>query len=470
MNPQPIRIHATPIIESIEAFAGRLKRRETSALDTTNAYLQQIQALDPTLNAYTHVAVKEAQDSARRIDALLAGGSNLGPLTGVPVAIKDLFTVEGMPTTGGSRLDVSDLVEPEGPFIRKLKEAGCIVLGKTRSTEFAMGTFNLTHPTPWNPCDLKVKRMPGGSSNGSAVALAADMCAFAIGSDTGGSVRLPAALCGTFGYKASADVWPLDGVFPLAPSMDSIGTFSRSAADACLIYSALTEQPVPELESLRGLRLGRPTNYFFDDLHPRVRAAMDDACRRLEEAGVVLIDVHVPGGDELPEAFGLGVPAEALAFLGRERVLAHNELIDPVAWSRMSRALDYPADRYLRAMKRRAMLQRAADEMLSKLDGLITPTSPAVAVPTDSCTTVDDVLAWNGRSLRNTQPFNLLGLCAASLPLLGETSSGDLPVGLQLAARHGADVKLLSMARALESALRQGASQRRKGAGQDLSI
>src|SRR5262249_37326030 len=154
---------------------------------------------------------------ARGVDRLLASGTDLGPLMGVPVTVKDLFTVEGMGRPKlGSALDVDDLVEPEGAFIRRLKRAGCIILGTTRMTEFAFGLVNLPEPPPWNPCDLQVHRMPGGSSSGAAAALAAGMCALSVGSDTGGSVRHPAAMCGLVGLKTTVGMWPTDGVFPMS--------------------------------------------------------------------------------------------------------------------------------------------------------------------------------------------------------------------------------------------------------------
>src|SRR6185437_6623249 len=171
---------------TLEEFGRRLRSGRMTCESATRAYVERI--------------------------GLLASGTDLGPLMGVPVAIKDLFTVDGMPRPRcGSDVDISDLVPPEGEFVRRLKRAGCVILGKTRMTEFAFGLVNVAHPTPWNPVDSQVHRMPGGSSGGSAAALAAGMCAFSIGSDTGGSVRHPAAMCALFGYKATSGMWPTDG-------------------------------------------------------------------------------------------------------------------------------------------------------------------------------------------------------------------------------------------------------------------
>ncbi len=214
--------------KGIEEFGRALRARQVTAEQVTRDYLARIKALDPVLNAFEHVAADQALETARAVDAMLAAGTDLGPLMGVPVAVKDLLAVEGMPTTAGSLLDVTDLIGSEGSFVKRLKRAGCVFLGKTTCVEFAFGTLGVNRRrTPWNPCDSKIKRIPGGSSSGSAVAVAAGLCAFAIGTDTGTSVRLPAALCGVFGLRTNSQLWPTDGVFPLAPVMDSYRTFDQ---------------------------------------------------------------------------------------------------------------------------------------------------------------------------------------------------------------------------------------------------
>ena len=201
----------------IACFADEFRTRRTSSESVTAAYLARIEALDARLGAYEHVARDRALAQARALDALLAAGTDLGPLMGVPVAIKDLIAVTGMPTTAGSNVDVEDLIGSEGPFVSTLKRAGCVILGKTKTVEFAMGGsgVNLVRGTPWNPWDATTHRIPGGSSSGSAVAAAAGLCAFAIGSDTGGSVRIP-AFSGTFALKTTKGLWPTENVSSLA--------------------------------------------------------------------------------------------------------------------------------------------------------------------------------------------------------------------------------------------------------------
>ena len=197
----------------IAGYSRRLRSGEITAEAATAAYLARIGALDARLGAYEYVAAEATMATARALDALLAAGTDLGPLMGVPVAIKDIIAVDGMPTHAGSNLDIADLIGPEGSFVGSLRRAGCVILGKTRTVEFALGATGIStsRGTPWNPWDASVRRITGGSSSGSGVATAAGLCAFSIGSDTGGSVRLPATFCGIFGLKTTVGLWPTDG-------------------------------------------------------------------------------------------------------------------------------------------------------------------------------------------------------------------------------------------------------------------
>ncbi len=194
---------ADPLIDGgLGTFARRFRAGEITSEEATRAYLTRIEALDPRLNAMEHVAAELSLETARAMDKLNAANTDLGPLMGVPITVKDLLTVQGMPLTAGSNIDISDLADPqEGPFIKALKRSGCVILGKTKMVEFSLGITGVSaaRGTPRNPWDMETQRLPGGSSSGAAVAAAAGLCAFAVGSDTGGSVRLPAALCGLFG-------------------------------------------------------------------------------------------------------------------------------------------------------------------------------------------------------------------------------------------------------------------------------
>ena len=297
----------------IKEFGDRLRSGKITAEAAIATCLARIEALEPRLGAFEHVAAEHALAVARALDTLLAAGTDLGPLMGVPVAVKDIIAVDGMPTTAGSNLDVTDLVGPEGSFIKTIKRCGCVIVGKTKTPEFAMGGgrfgINTVRATPWNPWDAKTRRVPGGSSSGSAVAVAAGLCAFAIGSDTGASVRLPAAFCGVFGLKTTAGLWPLDGVFPLYPTLDTLGTLTKSAADGAIVFAAITQRSTPAPAPPRGLRLGKPANHFFDDLEPCVEKCTRAALAALEDSGVEIIEVEVPEAAETLKVPGFFRPS-----------------------------------------------------------------------------------------------------------------------------------------------------------------
>lgn len=437
---------------SLADFGVRLRRREISAVAVTTAFLDRIARLNPKLNAFHYVARDEALAAAREIDRQLAAGADPGPLAGVPVAVKDLYSVAGMPTNAGSNLDVSDVTPTEGSFVRALKRSGCVILGKTRTSEFALGGINFIHPVPWNPCDARTHRMPGGSSHGSAVALAAGLCAFSVGTDTGGSVRLPAALCGVVGHKFSSRAFALDGIFPLSPTLDSVGTFTASAADATLVHATLTNTAAVAMPRVDGLRLGRPLELFYDDLDAEVRERMDAALEALARAGATIIPVNVPEVAESDSAFGGIVPAELVNILGRERVKANRAVFDPIAQSRVFAAREFPPERLNTALSSQSALRDAVHAKMQGFDGWLTPATPGVPEPLADYATLDTALAWNRRALRNTRPGNVFEQCGVSLPL---PATGGLPVGLQIMCSALQDARLLALAAAIEGVVGQ---------------
>ena len=433
---------------SIAQYAERLRRGEASAYEATDGFLRRIEAENGKLGAYTHVASDQARCDAKEIDARLRSGDDCGPLMGVPVAVKDLYHVDGMPLTAGSQLDVSDIVHSEGPLVRALKSAGAVILGKTWTSEFALGGINFVQRVPWNPCDPDQHRTPGGSSGGSAVALAAGLCAFALGTDTGGSVRMPAALCGVFGHKFSAGAFPLDGIFPLSPTLDSPGLFARTARDAVTVWQTLTGVGARPDRSLNALRFARPTPIFYDDLDSEVVQALEHALERLRRAGACIETIEVPEVREFESLFGRIVPVELLDILGRGRVRAQFERLDPVTQARFSAVLGAPAvDSGL--LRDLAALRGRVQRRISDYDAWLTPSAPLVATPLGLYGTVDAALRWNRRALRNTRPGNVFNQCGVSLPLPGTT----LPVGLQILCSTGEDSKLLAIASAVEEIL-----------------
>lgn len=445
---------------SLEVLTQSLRERRTSATQLTQAALARIRALEPKLQAFMHLDAERAVAQAQAIDAQRAAGVDLGPLMGVPVAVKDLFSVDGMPTTAGSHIDVQDLVPRQGSFINALQSAGCVILGKTRTTEFALGGFNLNQAPPWNPCDMRVPRMTGGSSHGSAVAMAAGLASFTVGSDTGGSVRWPAALCGVVGYKASSRHWPCDGVFPLSPEMDSIGLFTHSAHDAAWVQAAMAGQAPRALPALTALTLAVSTQHFMDELDEPVQRCFDAAVTRLRAAGARIVNVEAPEAAEIDDIFRCLVPADLLAFLGRERVMAQFDRLDAVAAARLKAAFEVRPDDYATMLARRRVLERVVAERSAGIDAWLSPTVPMLPQPVASFRSVDDVSAWNRRATRNTRPGNLFGQCGISLPIqhLGaglaqKANEAALPIGLQLCAAPGQDAALLSLACAVENLL-----------------
>jgi aspartyl-tRNA(Asn)/glutamyl-tRNA(Gln) amidotransferase subunit A len=445
------KLPADPVAAiGIAAYGAELRGGSMTAEATTRAYLERIALLDGRLQAFVHVAAEQALEQARAMDRLLASGTDLGPLMGVPVAVKDLFSVSGMPASRcGSRVDLSDIVEPEGEFVRRLKRAGCVLLGKTRMTEFAFGLVNLSHPTPWNPCESMTHLLPGGSSSGSAVAMAAGLCAFSIGTDTGGSVRQPAALCGIFGHKTTAGLWPTDGVFPLSTTLDSIGYFARSARDGALIFSALSDRPAPAPRHARGLRLGKPVNHYFDDLGREVAAATERALEQLEKSGVEIVPIDVSEAAEVGGVFLPLVSVELIATIGAERFRSLKGLLDPIVWNRAEPVLEYLASDYVLRRRRQQALCAIAIERMRGLDGWITPTTPDVPLPRAGLETLEQAAAWTARGTHNTRPGNMFGQCGASIPISGAA----LPVGLQVMCRPGDDEALVSICQGLERAL-----------------
>jgi aspartyl-tRNA(Asn)/glutamyl-tRNA(Gln) amidotransferase subunit A len=271
----------------------------------------------------------------------------------------------------------------------------------------------------------------------------------AFGTDTGGSVRHPAALCGVAGFKCTAGRLPMDGVFPRSPTLDSAGWFANRAADLALVFHVLSDEAPARRRRVDTLVLGRPDAYFFDDLEDDVARAFEAAQRQLVDAGAKVVPVTLPPLSELDAAFGGFVAAELVAYLGRERVTANLARMDPVVAARIAPGLSLSAEAFLAMRDRFGSLSLAAREAMRDVDALITPTCPRVAAPVDDYRDSDAAAAWSRQTLRLTRPANLFGMCGVSLPI-GHLA-GTLPVGLQVLARGGEDAKLLAIAETIES-------------------
>jgi aspartyl-tRNA(Asn)/glutamyl-tRNA(Gln) amidotransferase subunit A len=454
-----MKLVADPIQkDGISGFAKRLRAGEITSEEATRAYLSRIEKLDPGLGAYQHVAAERAVATARAMDQLLANGVDLGPLMGVPVAVKDLFAVEGMPTTAGSKLEVSDIIGDEGSFIKRLKKAGCVILGKTKTVEFALGITGVSTPrgTPWNPWDAGTQRLPGGSSSGPAVAVAAGLCAWAVGSDTGGSVRVPAALCGVFGLKTTFGLWPTDGVFPLAPNLDTIGLLTKSAVDAALVFGALRGRNAARPAHLAGIRFGRSEGYFFQNIEPTVSVCTSAALSTLEKHGAQIIANEVLEARERETYFPVALPASLIAGLGRERFLAGRDQMDPLVRARAEKGLDVQASDYLRLELKRQRLAHNITERFRSVDAWLSPTATILPLPLTDLDDPQRAMALTLGMTQNSQPANYFNLCAVTLPV--HQFGSALPVGLQVICPARSEDRLLSIALAIEDVIGKGSA------------
>lgn len=441
-----------PFQNGISAFAANLRSGKTTIEQGVQYCLERIEQFDHKLQSFQVVDADRALEAASALDRLLLSGSDLGPLMGVPIGVKDIITVEGLPVTNGSLYPTAHLNGVEGSVVKKFRRLGCVILGKTKTVEFALGAtgVNEARGTPWNPWDLQVHRLPGGSSSGSAVATAAGFCAFALGSDTGGSIRIPACYNGLFGHKTSMKLWPTDGAFPLSSTLDSIGPICRSAADAALIHECFVGGGPVGNRSLQGLRFARPSPVFFDELDATVRNCFDLAVRKLEQQGVEVIDIEIPESLERDQVFPVIVGPEIIATLTAKEFAQAAPGMDSVTRKRAAIGLDVSAENYLAATRRHQQLKQLAAATFDHIDAWISPTVPMVAMPVDDLSRPDRAQRAL-LSSRNTQLGNLYGLCAATLPIQHlQAEKGGLPVGFQLMMPSGADADLLSIAKTIE--------------------
>ena len=451
----------------LQTLGGALRRGEVSPVELTQYYLERIDRLDGAYNAYLHVDPERSLAAARAAEATLAAGDDLGPLHGVPLALKDLIDVAGMPTMGGT-IVYRDLPERDAAVTHRLRQAGAVILGKTHQVELAfsgIGT-NSHHGTPWNPWDTETHRVPGGSSSGSAVSVAADLAPAALGTDTGGSVRIPAALCGLVGLKPTFGRLSRAGLMPLDSELDSVGPLARTVADAAVLYQALagpyaddattSDQPLDDVvaslyDDVAGMRVCVPREYFWGDVDPEVEAAVRASVQVFAELGVYVDEIAIEELDDATalRARGSLTPVEAYLNFGRE-LEADGGAFDPAIRSRIMPGKDMPAIDFVDIRRRRDRLRERFADSTRDIDALLTPTVPLVAPAVDEVATPDGFAVTNLLMLRNTAVVNLLRLCALSLPC-GFTRGG-LPIGLQLIAPAFGEKQVLRLGQAYEQA------------------
>ena len=400
------------------------------------------------------VYAQAARDAADAADARARSGSPLGPLDGAVISIKDLFDVAGEPTRAGSTvLAAATAATRDAPVVRRLRAAGAVIIAKTNMTEFAFSGIGLNphYGTPGNPADRE--RIPGGSSSGAAVAVADAMCEIAIGTDTGGSTRIPAALCGVVGFKPSQWRVPREGAFPLSFTLDSVGPLARTVADCADADAVMAgDDPEPlEPALLAGLRLGIPQGLPLEHLDPHVEQAFSAAVATLAGAGIRLTDEVFPQFDAMLaiNAKGGFAPAEAFA-IHRDLLDRHGQDYDPNVRARIERGRGLSAADYVHMSRERFGLVREMDGRLEELDALAMPTTAIVAPKISDVATPETFSRNNMMVLRNPALVNFFDLCAISLPL---PRHGGLPVGLMLVARNGQDRRLFRIAAAVERLL-----------------
>lgn len=449
----------TPIHSlTITALAPLLASRKLSSSTLVETCLGQIERRQPELNAFTTVLSASAREQAALLDGESARGRLRGPLHGIPVSLKDLIDMRGVPTTAASRVRNGHVARRDAVVTERLREAGAVLIGKCNLHEFAFGTTSedSAFGPVRNPHDPT--RSPGGSSGGSAAAVVAGMSIASVGTDTGGSIRIPSAACGIVGLKPSYGELPCDGIVPLSPSLDHVGPLTRSVDDAWLLYQVMAGVPKPaplEADDLAGrgrLRIGVPTAYFLDVLDNEVRRRFESALATLADAGVRLEDVAVDHASDTAAVYLHIVLPEAAAYHAATLETRPMDYTAPVR-SRLQMARYLLAEDHVRATHGRAVLTRAVDSVLEGRDALVLPTLPITA-PVLGASTVR--IGKTDESVRNvtlrlTQLFNLTGHPAVSIPL--GTSTPGLPVGLQLVGHSRGTRDLLRTALVCERRL-----------------
>ncbi len=431
-----------------EPIAALAHHSRSELIETCLAAAAQSQAI------YTRLYADGARACARHADAMRA--ANISPpssLAGLPISIKDLLDVAGEATTAGSIvLKDAPPATKDAPVVRRLRAAGAAIIGKTNMTEFAFSGLGLNphYGTAANPADQKIVRIPGGSSSGAAVSVAAGHCVAAIGSDTGGSIRIPAALCGLVGFKSTARRVPTQGVIPLSTTLDTICALARSVDDCIAVDSVIADisLQVPHLP-LKGLRLAVPQTLMLETLDTHVASTFAATLTRLSAAGASIIDApFLP----LADFVHLNKFSGAEAFAWHRKLLATSETqYDPRVSARIKLGSSLSAAEYIDLQAARRAWIAQMEDLLAPYDALIMPTTPIVAPRLADLEASDELyFAANYLVLRNPSSINFLDGCAVSLPC---HTPGTLPVGLMVAGAAMQDAKILAVARAIESAL-----------------
>ncbi len=451
-----------PTYQPLTEIARALRRREQSAVELIDRCTEHYARTEPRLNAYKTWDGTRARGLAQAADLLFDSGHDLGPLMGLPVSVKDLYGVPGLPVFAGSDEALPADAQAAGPVVAALQAQLGIVVGKTHTVEFAFGGLgvNAHWGTPFNPWSADAHRVPGGSSSGAGVSLVQGSALLALGTDTAGSVRVPASMTGQVGLKTTYGRWPLAGIVPLSSSLDTPGVLARSVEDLAFAFAAL-DTPLRAAatrcppRALDGLRIGIPSHFFWDDVDAGIGDLIEATIARLAKAGARIVPLTLPHCDEAFDLFRQGgLAAPELATTLRERYPHKIARLDPVVRTRVEGAEHISSVEYLR---RRHVLQRCgagAGAVFGEVDVVLSPT---VAITPPRLDALADIGAYgqaNMLALRNTVISNLFGWCALTLPV--GLDAAHMPVGLQLMGPPMTEERLIGIALSIESLIGRG--------------
>ena len=454
--------------QPISALSEQIHSGALSPVDLMGHLLDRVEALDGGLNAFRLVPRERALATAQAAELALRAGQDAGPLHGIPFAAKDIIDVQGLPTTAGSNALGNNAADDDATVVRLLHRAGMVLLGKTQTVQFAMGApgINHHHGTPHNPWH-ETHHVPGGSSSGSAVAVGAGLLPMALGSDTGGSVRIPAGLCGTVGLKTTVGQVSRAGVFPLSVTLDSVGPLTRSVEDAALVYQAMhgrdardrsTKDAIAQdvlsglKDGVHGMRIAVAETLFWDDVDPEVEQAVRAAGEVFADLGAQVESIPFPEAAQALAANPKLLISSVEAYLAhQERLGADFDSYDPALSFRLAEGKSAAAADYLRAREACVALGEQTVRTLQNVDAFLAPTTPHPALPLSEVdASMESYKHWNAIYSRNTCVGNLLGLCGLTVPC-GFTAKG-LPVGLMIHGKACAEATILRIGYAFEQA------------------
>jgi len=445
----------------LDDIAGALRRGDFTATDLVESAIERHEAHGGRLAAYKNFDPDSARAAAAQADARIAAGS-AGPFCGIPISVKDLYGVDGLPTFAGTARRLPDVWSRDAWLVAELRAQGAVIMGKTHTVELAYGAVGINPHwgTPWNPWDADTHRIPGGSSCGAGVSLWEGSALVALGSDTGGSIRIPAAMTGTVGHKITHGRWPVKGVVPLSSTLDSVGGLTRSVEDSLYLFGSIDpawgdpKQFLWQMSALgtTGLRVAMPHCGIWDDCQADVSRVLRAAISDLKASGCGVSEVEGRLLDDAHQLYMTGgiAGAECMAFLKRD-LPEWLDLLHPTVGSRLATAPGLDSDLYRTSVATRAALMSQADALFDKADVVALPASMATPAPVSELGDLERYGKTNATALRPTCPISMLGLCAITLPV-GLDDAG-MPVGLQLVAPSGQDEALLGAALAVERVL-----------------